>query len=83
VAVIATLFCIVTLRNSQKLDARIQTTDQPLYQLLKDFNTLLGNARKLSNNWVYQPNAEDKQQLKTIHETEFPLLKKKSQRSSC
>jgi putative methionine-R-sulfoxide reductase with GAF domain len=75
VAVIATLFCIATLRSNQKLDTRIQETYQPLYLLLKDFNTLLGNSQKLSNNWVYQPNAAEKQQLKTIHETEFPALK--------
>jgi putative methionine-R-sulfoxide reductase with GAF domain len=75
VAVVATLFCIATLRSNQKLDTRIQDTYQPLYLLLKDFNTLLGNSQKLSNNWVYQPNAAEKQQLKTIHETEVPALK--------
>ncbi len=75
VAVIATLFCIVILRNNKKLDTRIQTTHQPLFILLKDFSALLDNSRKLSNNWVYQSNGQDKRALRAIHDTEFSLLK--------
>jgi putative methionine-R-sulfoxide reductase with GAF domain len=44
--------------------------------LLKDFNALLTNSQKLSNNWIYQPNPQEKQLLRAIHETEFPFLDK-------
>lgn len=74
VALVATLLCIGTLRGNQKLDARIQNIYQPLYLVLKDFNALLGNSQKLSRNWVYQPNAQEKEKLKQIHKSEFVEL---------
>lgn len=77
VAVIATLFCIQTLKNNKSLDSRIQNSYLPLYLLLKDMNTMIENSQKLSNNWIYQSNAESKQKLLHIHKSEFPALHKK------
>jgi len=77
VALAASLFCFFTLRNNQKLDDRIRQIYLPTYLLQKDLYALQGNALKLSNSWIYQPDQQGKQQLQAIHTTEFPALKKR------
>lgn len=77
VAIIATLFCIQTLRHNKDLDSRLEGYFVPLYLLLKDTDNLLDDSYKLTNNWVYQSDIEGKRKLNAIHDSEFPVLKKK------
>jgi signal transduction histidine kinase/DNA-binding response OmpR family regulator len=77
VAVAATLFCIQTLQNNKKLDDHLQRFYVPLYLLLKDADNMLDNSNKLSNDWVYQSDIEGKKKLRSIHDNEFPGLRKK------
>ncbi len=77
VSLTASLFCYFTLRNNQKLDNHIRQIYLPVYLLQKDLYALQGNALKLSNSWIYQSDQQGKQQLKAIHTTEFPTLKKR------
>ncbi|AYB32035.1 GAF domain-containing protein [Chryseolinea soli] len=75
VALATSLFCFFTLRNNQKLDDRIRQIYLPTYLLQRDLYALQGDALKLSNSWIYQPDQQGKQQLQAIHTTEFPALK--------
>ncbi|MEJ7645486.1 MAG: response regulator [Chryseolinea sp.] len=77
VAIIATLFVIKTLDNNKGLDERLESYYLPLYLLLKDTDKLLDDSYKLSNNWIYQSDIEEKRRLKAIHDAEFPLVRKK------
>lgn len=75
VALLTTWFSIQTLRNNKTLDNRIQNYYVPVYLLLKDISTMAENSEKLSNDWIYQSNVEEKQKLSDIHNTQFPTIK--------
>ncbi len=77
VAIVATLFVIQTLHNNKNLDDRLESYYVPLYLLLKDTDNLLDDSYRLTNNWVYQSDVEGKRKLSTIHDAEFPALRKK------
>jgi GAF domain len=77
VAVVASLFCIVSLRSNQEIDRRITEVNLPFYLNLKDVNTLAGEMNKLTNNWIYQPNPEDKKKLVSLLGETYPQLNKK------
>lgn len=64
VAIIATLFVIKTLDNNKGLDERLESYYLPLYLLLKDTDKLLDDSYKLSNNWIYQSDIEEKEGLR-------------------
>lgn len=77
VAVVSTIFCIISLRANQKIDAQIQNINLPLFQNLKDLHVALGNSQKLVNTWVFQPTPPEKEKLKELHSNEIPAIHKK------
>lgn len=77
VAVVASLFCINLLHNNQKLDTQISQVNLPFYLNLKEVNVMAGELNKLTNNWIYQPNPQEKKKLASLLEETYPALRKK------
>ncbi len=44
---------------------------------LKETEMLSSETYKLTNNWIYQPNVEEKEKLKNIHTKEVTIQKEK------
>ncbi len=76
VAVLATVFCIVTLQGNKDLDKKIQSVYLPSFLYFRELNTLRSESVKLTNNWIYQPNLNEKQSLVILQTDSYPLLKK-------
>jgi len=79
IALAATLYCVFTLQNNKKLSERVQTVNLPVYLRLKDLNAMNLEAQKLINDWIYQPNAEEKEILIALQSDAYPKLRKKIQ----
>jgi methyl-accepting chemotaxis protein len=77
VAVVASLFCITSLRGNQVIDKRITEVNLPFFLTLKELNTLTGEMNKLTNSWIYQPNPAEKKILVGLFEQTYPSLSKK------
>lgn len=76
VALCASIACILIVRNNKGIDREISELHQPEIVLLKEFTLLVENSKKLTNNWIYQPNKDEKDHLKMLHSTDYPKLKK-------
>ncbi|HTH54774.1 MAG TPA: GAF domain-containing protein [Cyclobacteriaceae bacterium] len=76
VAVLATVYCIVTLQDNKELDRRIQSVYLPSYLNFKELNALCDEALKLTNNWIYQPNVNEKKNLVTLQDETYISLKR-------
>ena len=79
IALMATLYCVFTLQTNKELSKRIQTVNLPVYLRLKDLNAISLEAQKLINDWVYQPNAEEKNALLVLQNDSYPKLRKNIQ----
>jgi len=79
IALMATLYCVYTLQTNKELSKRIQTVNLPVYLRLKDLNAISLEAQKLINDWVYQPNAEEKNALLALQNEGYPKLRKNIQ----
>ncbi|HEY5745021.1 MAG TPA: GAF domain-containing protein [Chryseolinea sp.] len=79
IALMATLYCVYTLQTNKELSKRIQTVNLPVYLRLKDLNAISLEAQKLINDWVYQPNAEEKNALLALQNDSYPKLRKNIQ----
>jgi len=75
VAAAATAYCIVTLQLNKKMDQQLQESYLPLYLTLKDLDAISHDAAKLTNHWIYQPNAVEKTALANLHDKEYPRLR--------
>lgn len=78
-ALMATLYCVFTLQTNKELSKRIQTINLPVYLRLKDLNAISLEAQKLINDWVYQPNVEEKNALIALQSDTYPKLRKNIQ----
>ncbi|HTJ51191.1 MAG TPA: GAF domain-containing protein [Cyclobacteriaceae bacterium] len=79
VAFIATLYCVYTLQTNKELNKRIQTVNLPIYLKLKDLNAMGREAKKLINDWIYQPNASEKEALTKLQSNSYPEVRKSIQ----
>jgi len=76
VALLTTGYSIYTLQRNKRIDGQIQDTYLPLYLQLKDLNTLNREGAKLTNHWIYQPNASEKGALIKLHKGDYPAVRK-------
>jgi hypothetical protein len=75
IAVIATVSCILMLNSNKEMDNKIKKTYMPGYLLLRNLSTVAEESQKLSNNWIYQPNKEDKERLLFLQNVEYNKIK--------
>ncbi|MEP1097226.1 MAG: methyl-accepting chemotaxis protein [Cyclobacteriaceae bacterium] len=66
---------VSVLRSSRSIDQKVTEIYLPLLNKIDQFNYLVTNSGKLTDNWIYQPNEEDKNELRRIHSEEFPAQK--------
>ena len=66
---------IILTKNNSNYEKVFSTSDMPVLSALKDFNFLVSESKKLSNNWIYQPEKSDKEQLKQLQQKTYPDLK--------
>lgn len=62
-AIIITGVTFFTLRNLSSIDRKISESTLPTYVSLKEFSSFNEIYFKLSSNWIYQPNPQDKEAL--------------------
>ncbi len=69
---------IYTVSTNSNLTEKNSNIIKPSVTAIKDFNLLIIRSKMLVTNWVYlQDNEIDKDDLRNIHETEYPNLKEK------
>lgn len=66
---------VSVLRSSRSIDQKVTETYFPLLNRIDQFKYLVLNAAKLTDNWIYQPSEEDKNELRRLHSEEFPAQK--------
>ncbi len=69
------LYGVYILQNSRAIDREVTDHYLPMVDKLEKLNLLVNSSSKLINNWVYSPDPAEKEELKVIHEVEFPLIK--------
>jgi signal transduction histidine kinase/CheY-like chemotaxis protein len=76
VSVFNAIYSTVIISRNQDASTQIMTVDVPSLQMLENANLLAIRSKMYATNWVYLPSArEDKEKLKTLHESEYPQLK--------
>ena len=65
------------LSSARRIDREISESIVPSLVLCKDMNMLFGEIKRLDNSWIYTPNADEKDRLRTVLEGEVPLLKER------
>lgn len=76
VSVFNAIYSTVIISRNQEASTRIMTVDVPSLQMLENMNLLAIRSKMFTTNWVYLPGArEDKEKLKTLHESDYPQLK--------
>ena len=76
ISLAATFSSIRTINQTKNIDNKISEVYLPLFFELKESGVLLEKSSKLSANWIYSPNPEDKKGLLFILNSEYPKLKK-------
>ncbi|PIB34332.1 hypothetical protein BFP72_02290 [Reichenbachiella sp. 5M10] len=72
------IYTSMTLSTSIDVLTTISQDVNPTLAILDDFNTLIKDSKTYSTNWVYISTYEkDKEKLTEIHQTVYPLEKKK------
>lgn len=74
-AFITTLVSMYTAWQNRKIDKLVSEAYYPMVLSLKETEMLASESYKLTNNWIYQPNVQEKEKLKTIHAKEVGLQK--------
>ncbi|HZX74494.1 MAG TPA: HAMP domain-containing protein, partial [Cyclobacteriaceae bacterium] len=74
-AFITTLISMYTAWENRKIDNLVSEAYYPMVLSLKETEMLASESYKLTNNWIYQPNVQEKEKLKTIHTKEIVLQK--------
>lgn len=69
---ISGVFSFITLTKSRNIDNEITNTYYPLTSHLKELGNIVDKTKSLSTNWMYLPNPQDKQDLRTLLEEEYP-----------
>jgi len=76
VFVIYAAFTIFTLNRSDSINTNTSEVVDPSKEYLQNFVQLVIRSRMLVTNWVYlQSNTKDKEDLKELHQVEYPGLK--------
>jgi signal transduction histidine kinase/DNA-binding response OmpR family regulator/putative methionine-R-sulfoxide reductase with GAF domain len=76
VSVFNAIYSTVIISRNQDASTHIMTVDVPSLQMLENMNLLAIRSKMFATNWVYLPSArEDKEKLKTLHESDYPQLK--------
>jgi PAS domain S-box-containing protein len=74
-AFITTLVSMYTAWENRRIDNLVSEAYYPMVLSLKETEMLASESFKLTNNWIYQPNVQEKEKLKTIHAKEISLQK--------
>ncbi len=77
VTVLTFVCCFFILNKNKKTDREISENSVPTLILFKDINMFSSEIRRLSNSWIYTPNASDKKGMENRLAKEYPELKKK------
>lgn len=65
---------VFILNNTQSYDKDITEKYFPSIILLKDQLSAATESQRLTSNWIYQPNKQDKARLNQLHEVEYKTL---------
>ncbi len=65
---------VFILNNTQSYDKDITEKYFPSLILLKDQLSTATESQRLTSNWIYQPNKQDKARLNQLHEVEYKTL---------
>lgn len=74
-AFITTLVSMYTAWQNRDIDKRVSEAYYPMVLSLKEAEMLASESYKLINNWIYQPNVQEKEKLKQIHEKQIVVQK--------
>ena len=77
IATITSIASILTFESNKRKYGEISEVYLPSVSNLKEFKTLINDSKKQINDWIYQPNGEEKDRLKTLQDKDFPALKEK------
>ena len=72
----ANFFSIRTINQTKNIDNKISEVYLPLFFELKEFGLMVEKSGKLTGNWIYQPNLDEKKVLSGILSTDYAKLKK-------
>jgi methyl-accepting chemotaxis protein len=70
-AFVTTLVSMYTAWQNRSMDKLVSDACYPMILSLKDTEMLASESFKLTNNWIYQPNAKEKEKLQAINSTEI------------
>ncbi len=72
------IFSLITLKKSNDIIKESSEVVNPSLAAINDYTLLVTRSKMLVTNWVYlQMTEEEKQELRTIHEEEYPVLRDK------
>lgn len=74
IAVITSVASIVVIMNNRAADKQISDIFYPTILGMKEAEILGSECYSLSNNWIYQPNAKEKQRLNTLIVKDIPAF---------
>lgn len=80
IAVASVLYNSRTIASNQQSIENITDHVYPYINTLNEFDMMITRSKMLITNWVYLPySSEDKDELKALHESGYPTLKKELQ----
>lgn len=79
IAAIAAIGSIITFETNKSKYKEISDIYLPSVSYLKDFKNMVNDSRKYTNDWIYQPNDEEKAKLKNLQDRDYPELRTKIQ----
>lgn len=77
VSFFTTLVSVYLLQTNRKIDKNISNIILPIVETSKDFKVMVSDSRKLTSNWIYMPNENEKNTLSKIITKDFDELKNK------
>ncbi len=77
IAAVASIGSIFTFQSNKSKYTKISEVYIPSVSNLKEFKSLVSDSKKQINDWIYQPNTEEKERLKVLQDKDFPAVKEK------
>ena len=77
IAAVASAGSILTFQSNKSKYTKISEVYIPSVSNLKEFKTLVNDSKKQINDWIYQPNNEEKERVKALQDKDFPAVKEK------
>lgn len=71
----------IVLRRSIWIDRQVSTVYQPSLKMIDDLSIAIKRSERLSNNWIYQPNPDEKNELTEIQAKKIPELRRSIQKT--